>query len=161
MAQFPAYCQNCKIVFPATLLSADNVTDLTIRNCSETCPRCGAMARIAEGTFNIQDDVISIVNAPNFTKQLIEFTKLLQKAHDSEKSPSEVASEVEKIDPRLKSVVLKAGSAPRAKNGWVYPLLLALFVALNPSCDVNVNLDVSIDVNDLFKEIMAILKSND
>ncbi len=86
-----------------------NVANLTLSGNRESCPRCGQMALMADGVFNIANNVLSVVTAPNITKQMLAaFESAVTKTQKENISTEQLASEVAKIDPSFGEAVRKA-----------------------------------------------------
>ena len=54
MPQLPAHCGTCNLTFFSGF-DIDEGSDMTFIGCMSSCPRCGAAAPIAEGTFDQVD----------------------------------------------------------------------------------------------------------
>jgi hypothetical protein len=124
-----------------------NIQGLTLRNNSETCPYCGGIAFVADGIFDIANDVISVINAPSFTKEMLQ--KLGGAVVDAYKNPEktdELIKFTESIDPNIAKTVKHLASSHK----FIGLFLLALAIK---SCDVNVN--VSLDANQLIDQMKS------
>ncbi len=144
--RIPALCSSCGALFASRAFNiSGDVKNLTLSGNKETCPFCGAWADIADGVFDVADNVLSIVSAPNITKQMLgAFGKAVKKAYEVKKPPEELATEVEKIDPSFGEIIRKSGS-----NKRFYLVSLLLIVAAIKSC----NVDVKLDANRLIDQI--------
>ena len=146
MASIPSHCHSCGAIFPSRLISiSGNVKGLELSNNSETCPNCGGRAFLAEGIFDIAEDVISIINAPSFTKKMIE--KLGVAVVEAYKDPNktdDLHKVAESIDPEIAEAVKRVTS--KGNLALVGLFLLAMAIK---SCNVN----VSLDVNELIDQI--------
>jgi len=144
--QIPALCSSCGALFASRAFNiSGNVKNLTLSGNKETCPFCGGWADIADGVFDVADNVLSIVSAPNITKQMLgAFGAAVKKAYEVKKPPEELAKEVEKIDPSFGEIIRKSGS-----NKKFYLVSLLLIVAAIKSC----NVDVKLDANRLIDQI--------
>ena len=144
--QIPALCSSCGALFASRAFNiSGNVKNLTLSGNKETCPFCGGWANIADGVFDVAGNVLSIVSAPNITKQMLgAFGAAVKKAYEVKKPPEELAKEVEKIDPSFGEIIRKSGS-----NKKLYLVSLLLIVAAIKSC----NVDVKLDANRLIDQI--------
>lgn len=116
-----------------------NVKILTLSGNEETCPFCGEWAQIADGVFNVADNILSVIAAPNITKQMLAaFSSAIRLGYVQKKPPEELAKEVEKIDPSFGEVIRKSGS-----NKQFYLVALLLILAAIKSCSVEVKLDAN------------------
>jgi hypothetical protein len=116
-----------------------NVRGLKLSNNSETCPFCGGRAYLAEGVFDIADNVISVLSAQDIT---IDMFKILGaavvEAYKDQSKSDELIRIAEGIDPRL-AVVIK--NIATNKNFMLVGLfLLALAIK---SCSINVSLNAN------------------
>ena len=140
MATIPSHCHSCGAIFPSRMISIEgNVENLTLSNNSETCPFCGGTAYLANGVFDIADDVISIISAPKFTKEMLQ--KLGVAVEEAYKDPTKTDQlniVAESIDPNLAEVVKKITSGNKLTMVGLFLLAMAI-----KSCSVNVNMDVN------------------
>lgn len=140
MAFIPSYCNSCGAIFPSRMLSIEgNVKGLQLSNNSETCPNCGERAYLAEGIFDIADDIISIIKAPAITKEMMK--KLGMAVIEAYKNPEktdELQSIAESIDPEIANAVKKITSSNKLTLVGLFLLAMAI-----KSCSVNINLDVN------------------
>ena len=140
MAFIPSHCQNCGAIFPSRLISIEgNVKNLQLSNNSETCPNCGGRAFLAEGIFDIANDIISIIKAPTFTKEMMH--KMGMAVIDAYKNPEktdELLSVAESIDPEIAKAVKKITSGNKLTLVGLF--LLAMTIK---SCSINIDLDVN------------------
>ncbi len=140
MAKIPSHCHSCGAIFPSRILSIEcNVHNLTLSNNSESCPFCGGRAYLADGVFNIANDVISIISAPKFTLEMLQ--KLGAAVAEAYKDPSkadQLNQVAESIDPELAKVVKKITSGNRLTMVGLF--LLAMVIK---SCSINVDIDAN------------------
>ncbi len=115
-ALIPVSCPHCGALFASRAIHiSGNVQGLTLSGNKETCPYCGNMALIVDGVFNVADNVLSIISAPNVTKQMLaSFEEAIKKAYAEKSDPEQLAKEVEKIDPSFGEAVREAGK----NNGY-------------------------------------------
>ena len=70
------HCPTCGLTFESqTIRFSGTWLNATIRGGGETCPSCGAMADTVEGTYNIIQNVFTVVTAPNMTRAEIDAAK--------------------------------------------------------------------------------------
>ena len=139
-ALIPVSCPYCGALFASRAFHiSGNVQGLTLSGNKETCPYCGNMAHIADGVFNVANSVLSVVSAPNITKQMLAaFEAAVKKAYAEKTAPEQLAKEVEKIDPSFGDAVRKAGN-----NNHLYVASLLIALAAIKSCSVDVKLDAN------------------
>lgn len=145
-AIIPVACPNCGALFASRGIQiSGNVRNLTLSGNKETCPFCGGWANIADGIFNVADNIISVVTAPNITRQmLVAFSVAVKKAYVEKKPPEDLANEVGKIEPSFGDVVRKSGGDTK-----LYVVVLLLILAAIRTC----NLDMKLDVNNLIEQM--------
>jgi hypothetical protein len=113
-----------------------NIRGLHLRGNVETCPRCGGLANIADGVFDIAGDVVTAVTAPRMTTAMLAaLSSALRKAYEEKKQPEEVAKDVEVIDPALAALI--------RKNVGFWPLVVILVMLAIKSCSLNIALDAN------------------
>ncbi|MCK2031257.1 zinc ribbon domain-containing protein [Microbacterium galbinum] len=68
-----AHCDNCGHDFESWGLAFDESVDSTVNlgGNAETCPNCGHVARIMEGKYNLSPEGMEIVDAPQWSRDLI------------------------------------------------------------------------------------------
>lgn len=142
----PALCSSCGALFASRTISiGGNVENLTLSGNKETCPYCGGSANLADGVFDVAGNILSVVSAPNVTKQMLAaFATAVKKAYEERKPLEELAKEVEKIDPTFGEIIRKAGT-----NSRFYIVALLLTLSAIKSCSV----DVKLDANQLIDQI--------
>ena len=82
--RLPAYCPNCGAVFPSNL-SIPSGGSGTIRYNAQTCPRCGALAYVANATYKtVAGEVLDTIQAPGVTRpMLIAFREAVRTAYQA------------------------------------------------------------------------------
>lgn len=150
----PASCPSCGAVFPSRLANfgGANIKNLTLIGNKETCPYCGSMADVANGVFNITESIVTVVSAPNVTKEMLaKFSHAVQEAYRDKTAPEDLAREVEQIDPRFGEIIRDARKNPR-----LYTVALILILAAIKSCSV----EVKVDANRLIDQIQGVAPSS-
>ena len=140
MAKIPSHCRNCGAVFPSRIISIEgNVKGLTLVNNSEPCPFCSGRAYLAEGVFDIAGDVVSVLNAPGIT---VDMLKILGSAvietYKDQSNSAKLVKVAESIDPKLAKVVNDITA-----NKIILPIGLFLLALAIKSCNVNISLDAN------------------
>ena len=146
MVNIPSHCHSCGAIFPSRIISiSGSVKNLTLSNNSETCPNCGGRAYLADGIFNIADDVISIIKAPSFTKEMMgKLGAAVVEAYKDPTKTEDLLKVAESIDPKIAEAVQRLTS----KNNLSLVGLFLLAMAIK-SCSI----DISLDVNELIDQI--------
>ena len=65
----PATCTRCGFRFTSRALRIRNAINITIRDIGETCPRCGGLAKLQDGTYDFVGEVLAAVRAPGVMRQ--------------------------------------------------------------------------------------------
>lgn len=146
MATIPAHCTSCGAIFSSRAISIEgSVHNLTLCNNSETCPCCGGRAFLAEGVFNIANDVISVISAPTITLEMLKRLGVaVQEAYKDSNKVSQLNEVAASIDPEIAKVVSTITSSNKLATVGLFLLAMAI-----KSCSV----DVSIDVNQLIDQL--------
>jgi len=105
----------------------------------ESCPFCGSAADVAEGIFNITNNIISVISSPSVTKtMLVALETSIKNAYINKTPKGELADEVTKIDPSFGDLVRNPSTTNR-----LYFTFLLLLLAFIKSCNINVKLDAN------------------
>jgi hypothetical protein len=144
MQALPAYCSNCKLIFPSQGIGGGGGGTANFQGNKETCPRCGFLADVADGTFAFDDGIVRLIKGSAWTRQQIAMMERAYRdlAEKKEVTPG-VLDVLEKVSPNL-------GTAANAVTGKYGKGVLAALtlMALLSRC----NLNVDIDVNDMMKQ---------
>lgn len=126
MLGLPVHCDNCGLDFEGRGIAiAGNVENLTLRGNRESCPRCGAMAHIVEGTYNVRDGVLQALSATPLDRALLErLMPIVQRAQAGEIPPEEAGAEIGYLSPELASAFARV--PPRLRAAFVQLLILVL-----------------------------------
>ncbi|WP_243186687.1 SEC-C metal-binding domain-containing protein [Clostridium intestinale] len=65
MPNMPAFCDKCGAIFPSGFYIKDSQG--TFEGCTSMCPRCGSMAKVPDGMYNVIGETIEILKAPDVT----------------------------------------------------------------------------------------------
>lgn len=149
----PAHCSHCGEVFLSRQFNFEMSIDATLDGCSETCPRCGKMADVLDGTYDFVGNAITIRKASPRTVEILTALQEAARAAQAGKSKDEVLAPLKKQSPEL----AKAGETVVAKRGMAI-LAAALIVCLQ-SCKVDVH--ATIDLNRFIDQMYAIARGND
>lgn len=103
MPSIPGYCARCDLVFAGTGgIHLENSRNITIRNSSMTCPKCGRPAKLAEGTFNATHDTLELVSGPPLTVEILEKLRdIAERARKQEITPTAAVQEAKELDVAL------------------------------------------------------------
>lgn len=152
MAGPPCKCTNCGFVFTASMIEiGPNVAGVTFKNCSVSCPNCGGIASVGDGTYNSVEDALSLVAGPSSTTSLInELRRIAEEARQNKLTAKEVLAEIADVSPDLAAKLGGIGSWPAVG------LILLLFWIVK-----SVSLDLKIDFNWLIDQAWHISHGQD
>jgi hypothetical protein len=129
MVHFPAFCSNCGLVFEASGIRVENSRNITLSNVQQNCPRCGAMAELPDGTFNVIGNTIEVLSASGLSRaRLLRLAAVLREAHEGHMPPEAAAEQVVAEAPSLRPLVEHL--APRMRKAFVWFLLLVIELLL-------------------------------
>ncbi len=112
-----------------------------MENCGTNCPKCRGSAKLADGTFQFDEDVVRLVSGSNWSRAQVA---AIERAYRDIKQNKEVTpgalDALEKISPEL-------GTAVKVIMGKYGKSAVAVFMIglLLSKCSVNID----VDVNDL------------
>jgi hypothetical protein len=120
--QVPALCRNCggitainlQIAFQPgwRVVLSGNMTD---------CRHCGSVAEVADGVFEIAENAIKIISAPDITISMLRsLGRLINIAYREKKQVDELEANAALIDPRLGAAIQLAKQA----GGYTWVILL-------------------------------------
>ncbi|WP_175544261.1 hypothetical protein [Mesorhizobium sp. YR577] len=103
MPNVPGHCADCDLVFDgAGGIHIENSSNVTIRGTSMTCPQCGRLAKLAEGTFNVHGDQFELVSGPPLTAEILARLRYIgERARAGEITPETAVREAKELDPVL------------------------------------------------------------
>ena len=73
----PAFCKNCRYIFNTPIRLSSNSINIEFRDCLTDCPQCFRLVPIPDGSYRVINDVLSVINAPNATHDLLKYLKAL------------------------------------------------------------------------------------
>lgn len=150
MVGVPVYCGSCGNLFESRMIKiSGKATNITFSNCGESCPQCGRPAAIAEGTFDFDEDMIRVVAGSEWTREQVNRILAAYNQAQQEGSLSEnVIEALSQVSPELANIAQFLST----KRGGFTILMFLLALALN-RCNVNLNVDL--DVNELYNQIIV------
>ncbi|MEO9591635.1 hypothetical protein [Rhodopirellula bahusiensis] len=103
---------------------------------------------MSDGVFNVTDNVVTVLAAPEITRQMLAAFNALAKKAYLEKAPADVIEkEAEQIHPEFGRII-------RENSGNLsFPALLLVIVLAIKSCSVDI--DAKLDVNRLVDQIQG------
>lgn len=126
MPNMPAFCTQCGLVFGSGI-AINNSTNIQLRNVSSSCPRCGAMARVPDGIYNVLGGVIELLSGPTSSvEQLRRLQSVLEQARAQGKNREEVQTAITLAAPELASLA----SALPVTRGELYAFITTILTLL-------------------------------
>lgn len=104
MPNLPAFCNTCGFTFQSSIL-LENSTNISISDITVQCPRCGNMARVPDGIYDVVGNTINVlVNSNRSVSEFSRILEVLEKARNQQKKPEEILSTVKKELPELSTL---------------------------------------------------------
>jgi hypothetical protein len=103
MNGIPAYCEHCKkTIIAANIFGGPGTANITFENSGVSCPHCGRTAKIPDGTYSYQAEVIKLLSGPNATvERLRDLERILTDANKNKSSSEEIAQTIKKELPEF------------------------------------------------------------
>ncbi|MER8373357.1 hypothetical protein [Mesorhizobium sp. M1406] len=157
MVDIPVYCPNCGNLFASRAISIrGDVRNLVLEGNTESCPRCGRMASIIEGKFDVVDGVLQMLKGSQLsTAMLKQFVSVLKQAQRDEISTDDLIARTQEINPDLG----KAIAPLRGRKKSAIAVTVMIIIAALQSC--NFNLSASVDLNQLVDQAVEILETTE
>lgn len=131
MPGMPARCTRCGYIFEGQAIHIApeaTIEGLELQGNIESCPRCGGVARIIEGTLSIRDGVVRVLDDAvvdlGLWQLLIDITS---QAREGVISPEEAVQEMAEQSPAVKSLL---GHAPPALRKILVQVLIGAITIL-------------------------------
>jgi hypothetical protein len=103
MPSIPGYCPHCGAVFDGRGgIHIGNSTGVVTSGNRMTCPRCGRLANLVDGTFNAKDKKLELVSGPPLTRAVIgKLEEIARQAKAHEITAEEAVKQIAEVDPVL------------------------------------------------------------
>ena len=103
MNGIPAYCDHCKkTIIASNLIGGPGATNITFENSSVSCPHCGQMAKILDGTYSYRAEVVKLLSGSKATvERLKELERILKDGNKNKSSLEEIAQTIKKELPEF------------------------------------------------------------
>lgn len=109
---------------------------------TQNCPVCNGLGRIVDGTFEFRDNVIKIIKAPEFTRDLLDdLIKLSEGRATGKIGDEKYVEQVKLIYPALGALAEHILS--RSKNPKLLICVIIAAIAYNTTFDLNRFIDQS------------------
>lgn len=125
----PVHCPYCGLGFTSRVFHIENSSDITLQGNRETCPRCGQLANIQDGTYDFVGNVISAIRAPGVMRaDVLALQNIAKSVQSGELSAEDAESEIAKINAAF--VVIWRWTNANAGAITVLLAIIALWVAV-------------------------------
>jgi hypothetical protein len=143
--QLRASCSSCGALFRSKRIRiSGNTKGVVFLNNKETCPFCGALADIQEGTFDMVNGVLCMVRDANVTREMCsKLERLAIKAYTEKMPPENLIKEIKEISPFLGQQFPK----------MPIPIFLLLILLISRSCTFETKFEIKLDANQLVSQI--------
>lgn len=156
MAGLPSKCTQCGHVFASSGIVIVGATQVTTKNNTVSCPKCGGRAKGVEGQFSLKNDSFTPISASRSDLEILRqlYSKAKQ-AGESQEDREELVREVEAISPALAKAI-----SPYALS---YPttIFVAFLFLLLSRCDFSFNTNVTLDLNEAIDQVIQMIESED
>lgn len=155
MVGVPVFCPHCGLLFPSQVFQGPSY-NFTLQGNTEMCPNCYKQAIIADGTYTIANDTLTLLEGPEFTVELLkEFGQLLKKIKFEVITPDQFKAEAEAISPVFKPVAEKI-----VQNTHWFIIAYLLYTILSNVSFV-IKLDAKVDINKLIEQAYEMIYQSD
>lgn len=138
MSGLPAKCRNssCGYLFDTYRVIGGVNANVRISGMGTNCPKCGSMADIGDGTYQVELDQLTLINGPTLTRQMIEqLTRIAKTAKAGVTDAEALLAEVAEVSPEL--------AAKLRSRGLPLFLIILTLVWLIKSVTINVTVDLN------------------
>ena len=122
----PVHCPNCGFNFTSRALNIENAQNVTLVGNTETCPSCGQMANLQDGTYDFIGTVIAAVRAPGVMREDVKaFQTVVNAAKSGKISDQEAIRQARAINPTFAALLEFANTN---SNGLTLLLTILIFL---------------------------------
>lgn len=99
-APIPAKCTRCGLVFRSRLFNFSSTFDVTVEDCFEPCPKCGARAEVARGTYDFGPTETTLVHGPESSReQLQTLLAIIEQSRAAGEAPEQTLEKIKREAP--------------------------------------------------------------
>lgn len=121
----PAFCRGCGLIFPTRAIGLQNIS-VTLKGNAVTCPRCGQMAKIIDGTYSAYKDRLDIVLDPSVPQEARDaLLALVKEVQANRLSLSEAKHRAKKINKKFGKIFDVSNWSGEAKATLFGSILMA------------------------------------
>lgn len=134
MAIVPGICERCGAIFGSEVLTGATGRDIRLGGAKVgPCPSCGGIGRVPDGTYDLIDDTLRVVESAGIDKaNLDDLIKLLEDRAAGRMTDREVIDQVETSAPGLAPTV-KGYLAKSDPASWLALLISILMMIQSAS----------------------------
>ena len=134
MAMVPGVCEKCGAVFGAEALTGAAGTDIQLGGAKiGPCPSCGSVGRVPEGTYDLIEDTLRVVQAATIEKGILDAViEVLEDRAEQKVTDADVIERVEASAPALAPTV-KDYLAKSDPATWLTLLVSVLAMVMQSS----------------------------
>jgi hypothetical protein len=131
MAMIPVICSQCGTVFGSPNLIGGNASSIQFENVGVgPCPKCGGTGKVPDGTYDLQDDTLKVVQSSGIPAPALQgLIDLLESLQRGDASNDEVMERVEAdapaLAPTVRNVLAKSDPAQ-----WIALLIAVIALYL-------------------------------
>jgi hypothetical protein len=111
MPAFPAYCPNCKSVFPfhGVAVGSDAQVRIGFESVRTNCPVCGyKSAQVSDAIYSANSSAFTVLSAPESSRAVIEaFKAIVEQAAHGRLSATEATQKAAQLSPKYASALEK------------------------------------------------------
>lgn len=128
MASIPGYCPHCGCIFDGSGgIHIKNSVGVTVSRSRMTCPNCGRMANLVDGTFNERGQGLELVSGPPLTRVVLDqLNELARRAKADQVTPEKIIEEAEAVAPEVARVLRRV---PLSNVISIFLALVAIYMA--------------------------------
>ncbi|UUP19520.1 hypothetical protein [Nitratireductor thuwali] len=147
MASIPGHCHHCGCIFDGRGgIHIENSSNITVSGSRMTCPNCGKMANLVDGTFNERAGRLELVSGPPITRDILSHLQhLVAAAEAGEITKEELATRAAELHEGVGSAIAYLVSRYPKTLLFVVSLVMML-KACNPQ--------VKLDLNELVDQVV-------
>jgi hypothetical protein len=103
MNGIPAYCDHCKkTIIAPNIIGGPGAANITFENSGVSCPHCGRIAKIPDGTYSYRAEIVKLLSGPKATvDRLRELERILKDASKNKSSSEEIAQTIKEELPEF------------------------------------------------------------
>jgi hypothetical protein len=146
MQRIPAFCPNCRLLFPTGLVVAEGAT-VGLFGTITNCPRCGGDADFPDGIYEAVGKLLKLTQDPKFKAEMLAtLSGIFERPVGSDDELEASARDAEALHPGLGNLVRLA----HKKRIWT---VFAFLVFALSNCDPPITFDATLDINQLIEQI--------